>query len=779
MGEQASLSEISQYKNTVKYMKRLVGLAFDDPRAQKEMKLVPFTCVPIEHKSGGPASVGVKVQFNNEETVVSMEAVLGMIIKHLGLIAAHKAAASTGNTDHETVESLFPQDWVIAIPSYFTDAQRRAVLVGCEIAGVSGVQRLMHENTATSLAYGIFKDIRKEFQADTPTNVMFIDMGASAYTVSITVFEPGKLSVKSSFSDPDLGGRDLDHAIAGWLSDQFVAKYKAKLTGNPREKPKVWLKLMGAAEKAKKTLSPHGVKEASINLECLMDDLDFHIMLKAPEYEKLCAPLLARLEEPIKKALEEAKLTSKDLSSVEIVGGSTRIGCLKQKLTEILGTELSTTMNADEAVARGAALQSAILSPRFKVLPYEIHEYQALPVKIAWDEEKTGSAETGVEIEGQADGADMPTNSVVMFDRGLNFPIVRRVTLRRNGKFVVTASYADTAADFGLVEGATREIANFNIEAPPGEEKKIRVNVKQDIHGIINLSSAQMVEEVDEEETEENKEAEAKEGEEKKKKIKRTNLEYTVVRPLDWSKDEIIKANEAEVAMANTDRVVKETADMRNELESYIYDMRDKIISDSQLGTYITEDEKNKFNAKQEQIENWLYEDGFDATKSVYAEKLAELKALGGPSQFRASEANARPNAVAGVQKNIEKYKTWLTESQGNEKFAHITDEEFSTCHAKCDSVSSWVYDMLDKQASVAANANPAFTVDDLNAKSSELTKICSPIMHKPAPKPKKVEKPKEEAEPKKEAEPKEEAEPMDAEEKPAATDKPADMDVE
>jgi heat shock protein 4 len=757
-------------------MKRLVGLAFDDPRAQKEMKLVPFTCVPIPHKSGGPASVGVKVQFNDEETVVSMEAVLGMIIKHLGLIAAHKAAATTGNTDHANVQSLFPQDWVIAIPSFFTDAQRRAVLVGCEIAGVSGVQRLMHENTATSLAYGIFKDIRKEFQADTPTNVMFIDMGASAYTVSITAFEPGKLSVKSSFSDPDLGGRDLDYAIAGWLSDKFVEKYKAKLTGNPRDKAKVWLKLMAAAEKAKKTLSPHGVKEASINLECLMDDLDFHIMLKAPDYEKLCAPLLERLEEPIKKALEEAKLTSKDLSSVEIVGGSTRIGCLKKKLTDILGTELSTTMNADEAVARGAALQSAILSPRFKVLPYEIHEYQALPVKIAWDEEKSASGETGVEIEGEADGADLPTNSVIMFDRGLNFPIVRRVTLRRNGKFVVSASYADTALNFGLVEGATREIANFNIEAPPGEEKKIRVNVKQDIHGIINLSSAQMVEEVDEEETAENKEAEPKEGEEKKKKMKRTNLEYTVVRPLDWSKEEITKANEAEVSMANTDRVVSETADMRNELESYIYDMRDKIITDSQLAPYITKDELDKFNAKQEEVENWLYEDGFDAVKSVYSDKYAELKALGGPSELRASEAVFRPNAVASIQKNIEKYKTWLNESQGNEKFAHITEEEFSSCHAHCDEVSSWVYNMLDKQASVAVNADPAFTVADLNAKSSELTKFCSPIMHKPAPKPKKVEKPKQEPKP---AEPKP-AEPMDTEEKPPAPeDTPKDMDVE
>merc|ERR1712057_114169 len=114
-----------------------------------------------------------------------------------------------------------------------------------------------------------------------------------------------------------------------------------------------------------------------------------------------------------------AKLSTQDLASVEIVGGSTRIGFVKKKLMEILQVKtLSTTMNADESVSRGAALQSAILSPRFKVLPYEIVEYVPLPIKLSWDEDK-----------GEADGADMPTNSVVMFVRGLNFPIVRRVTL--------------------------------------------------------------------------------------------------------------------------------------------------------------------------------------------------------------------------------------------------------------------------------------------------------------------------------------------------------------
>ena len=101
-------------------------------------------------------------------------------------------------------------------------------------------------------------------------------------------------------------------------------------------------------------------------------------------------------------------------------------------------------------------------------------------------------------MDGDAEGADMPTNSVIMFNRGLNFPIVRRVTLRRNGTFVVSSSYDDSCRDFGFIEGATKEIATFTIKAPPGEEKKVRVNVKQDIHGIISLSSAQMVEEVEE-----------------------------------------------------------------------------------------------------------------------------------------------------------------------------------------------------------------------------------------------------------------------------------------
>uniref|UniRef100_A0A7S4NBP9 Heat shock protein 70 n=1 Tax=Odontella aurita TaxID=265563 RepID=A0A7S4NBP9_9STRA len=775
MGESATTGASSNYKNTVSCMKRLVGLAYDDPRAKKEMSWLNFACVPIKHGGGGPDSIGVKVQYGGEDKVVSIEAVAGMIVKHMGSLAAKNAKSSSsaatndgGKSSDDVTNPLFPKDWVIAIPGYYTDSQRRAFLTGCEIAGIEGVQRLMHDTTATALAFGIFKDIKKVFTKEKPSRVMFIDFGHTAYSVSVVEFVPGKLIVKSSQYDRDLGGREFDLLIAEWIAAKFEEKYKGKLSGKPMDRPKTKLKLLSSAEKAKKTLSPAGVREVAINIECLMDDYDFRITLKAPEYEEMCAPLLARLNPPIQSALSETGLKPADFDSVELVGGSTRIGSVKRTLAKILGLDaestncgLSTTMNADEAVARGAALQSAILSPRFKVLPYEIAEYQPYPVKIAWDGDTAGGE--GVEVEGSADGAEMPSNAVVMFDRGSNFPVVRRVTLRRSGDFVVKASYDESAGKFGYPEGCDSEIATFTVKAPAGEENKIRVNVKEDIHGTILMSSVQMLveEEVKEDEEMPPADAEKKEGEEgkkkegeaeektkeekKKTKTKKVSLECTVSRPIEWSKSDKDKANEMEVSMSNADRVVRETADMRNELESYIYDMRDKIISESHLAPFCTDDERSAFSSALETNENWLYEDGFDATKSVYADKLNDLRKLGNPIALRQSESRARPQAVSNLQRAVEKYMNWLNTSEGEDAYAHITYDERSKCYDTCDATSSWMYDVLDKQGSLAQNVDPAVTVADIQKKITELNNVVSPVMHKPKPKPKKEEKKAEE----------------------------------
>jgi len=778
MGEQAGSTASSNYKNTVYSMKRLVGLPFDNPSAQAEMKRCSFSCVPI-NTDGQPSSIGVKVNYNSEEKVIPIEAVAGMMVKHMGDICAEKSAAAGGD-----IQQLFPKDWVVSVPSYYTDAQKRAFLSGCQVSGID-VRRLMHENTATALAYGIFKDIRKEFaNKDEPTHVMFIDLGATSYTVSVVDFVPGKLIVKSTQSDSDLGGREFDLKIAQWFADKFEEKYKGKLSAKPMSKPKVMLKLLAAAEKAKKTLSPAGVKEVRMQVECIMDDLDFGITLTSAKYEEMCQPLLNRLNAPVQRALDETKLKPSDLSSIEVVGGGSRVSCVKIMLATTLGLDksainygLSTTMNADESVARGCALQSAILSPRFKVLPYEIIEYQPYPIQVSWE----GESENGhsAEMEGEGEGNAASPNSVVMFDRGSNFPCVRRVTLRRSGEFKVVASYHESSLNHFFPEGCTREIATFQIKSIASGENKIRVNVKQDLHGIVSLSSAQVIEEIMEEEEpaeaakegeakkEEAKEEEGAEGEakkegevveakkevEKKKKVKKTNLESTTSRPTQMTKVAFDAAFELEVAMANADRIVKETADLRNELESYVYDMRDKIISESSLKSYCTSSEAASFSSELEKCENWLYEDGFDAAKKVYVEKLAGLKKYGDKIQYRMKESQTRPNAFSSLKSTVEKYTNWLNSSVGDEKFAHITDEERTKCHTKCDETSGWMYEMLDKQGSLAVNADPAVTTAQIITRNKELSNSVSPIMHKPVPKPKAVPKP----EPEKKEEKKEE----------------------
>mmetsp|Transcript_8840 Transcript_8840/g.24480 ORF Transcript_8840/g.24480 Transcript_8840/m.24480 type:complete len:803 (+) Transcript_8840:68-2476(+) len=720
MGEHATSGVTSNFKNTIKGMKRLLGLPFDSAAAKLEMRHYPgVTFVPYQHSKGGPSTIAVQVDFANEKKVVPMEHVAGMMVHHMGTIAAQKASETSKDAD---ISKLFPQDWVVAIPPYWTDAQRRALLAGCEMVGIPTVQRLMHENTAVALNYGIFKDLRKEFTADKPTHVMFIDMGASAYTVSIASFEPGKLKVLACYSDPNLGGRDFDLAIGNWVAKKFEDKYGKKLSAKPMEKPKTRIKILAAAEKAKKTLSPQGVKEASINLEMLQDDFDFHAKLKAAEYEEMCQPLLDRLEGPIVKCLMEAKLESSALSTVEIVGGSTRIASLKRRLMQILKVNtLATTMNADEAVAKGVGLQSAILSPRFKVLPYDIEEAQPYPVNITW-------------------GTD-ESSSVVMFDRGLSFPVTRRVTLKKSGDFTVSATYKkpETVEAYGLDPTlADSEVASFAVKGPK-EEKKIRVNVKQDIHGVIQLSSVQMIEEAEEEGGEE-KEGEGEEA--KKKKVTKTSLESSTKRPFDWTAEDISKQFEEETSMANTDRVVKETADMRNELESYIYDMRDKIISESHLGPYGTADEKDAYTKLNEQTENWLYEDGFDATKKVYAEKLAALKKLGSPLEKRQAEATGRSAAQASLQATLDTFQNWVNESQNDEKYKHISDDERQIVHKLCDDISAWMYEMLDKQGDLPLHADAILTVADMQAKQKELNEKGGQIMRKPVPKPPKVPTP-------------------------------------
>merc|ERR1719421_1920808 len=188
-------------------------------------------------------------------------------------------------------------DAVVSIPGYWSDAQRQSMIHACNIAGLNCL-RLMHENTATALAFGIFKSAKGLFDAEKETNVMFLDLGHASFTASCVSFQTGKLAVKSAAYDRSLGGRAFDECIAKYIASEFKAKHGLDAWASPKAR----MKLLAAAEKAKKTLSPKGVTEAPINVECLMEDLDFNTKLELDTLIELLEPMLARLEAPIQSA---------------------------------------------------------------------------------------------------------------------------------------------------------------------------------------------------------------------------------------------------------------------------------------------------------------------------------------------------------------------------------------------------------------------------------------------------------------------------------------------
>ena len=189
-GESAASTYTSNYKNSITGMKRLIGLKFNDPRVTIESKYLPLKLVENPENGG----VAVSVMYEGSPTVVSIEHATGMMISHMSSIA--KAA----NKD------VAPQDWVVAVPPYFSDQQKRSLLDACEIVGVN-CQRLFHETTASALAYGIFKDLKKEFSQTEPTYVMFIDFGATSMSAQVVQFTKQKLTVMSTQWDEYLGGR--------------------------------------------------------------------------------------------------------------------------------------------------------------------------------------------------------------------------------------------------------------------------------------------------------------------------------------------------------------------------------------------------------------------------------------------------------------------------------------------------------------------------------------------------------------------------------------------
>lgn len=735
IGESAKTAETSNFKNTVGSLKRLIGRSLSDPEVNEfEKKYINAELVDVD------GSIGVKVNYLGEPTSFSFTQLLAAYLGKL---------RDTASAELKQAVS----DVVIAVPGWYTDVQRRALYDAAQIAGLNAL-RLINDTTAVALGYGITKADLPE-SAEAPRHVCFIDVGHSNYSVAVVAFSKGQLTVKSTAYDRNFGGRDFDYALVQHFAEEFKTKYKIDVMSNP----KAVFRLAAGCERLKKVLSANG--EAPLNVESIMNDVDATSSLNREAFESLIDHLLTRFSSPLEEALSKAGLTVDEIDSVELVGGSTRIPAIKERIQAFFGGKtLGFTLNQDEAIARGATFACASLSPVFRVREFAVQDLASYPIKVTWDKEP-GNPDEDTEL--------------VVFPTGNPIPSTKILTFYRQGPFELEARYDESAT---LPKGVNPWIGKFtikNVEKPAsGELACVKVKARLNLHGIMNFEQAYIVEEVEKEETITTGEGEDKVEEKKMvKKIQRKGDCPTVGQYQTLTTDLLNSATEKEGNMHAEDKLVLETEERKNALEEYVYEMRGKL--EDRYAIYVQESEKSSLLQGLSEAEDWLYsEEGEDATKSAYVKKLDELKATGDLIYLRWKESEDRPKAAASLRESLNMY---LSQAQsGDEKYSHISEDDKTKVIEKCANMQHWLDNQLARQAEKPKNVNPVITSSEMNKKKEEVVYTCAAIMNRPKPKPKADTTPSGQQTPKEEPKKKEE-EKMDVEEEGGATVEEMDVD--
>jgi len=319
--------------NTICDAKRFIGRKFDDPSVQEDIKLLQYKII-----KGSDNKPIIQIDKAGKLTNLHPEEVSAMILGKMKDIA-------------ESYLGEEVTDVVITVPAYFNDSQRQATKDAGTIAGLNTL-RIINEPTAAALAYGLDKRTSKD-----ELNVLIFDLGGGTFDCSLLCIDDGIFEVKATAGDTHLGGEDFDNLIVEHLSNEFKRKHKQDLSSNPRSVRR----LKTAAERAKRTLSSS--TNANIELDSLFNGIDFSTKLSRAKFENLCYPLFKKCLKPVDRVLQDSKIAKSDIDDVVLVGGSTRIPKIQSMLSEYFnGKALCKSINPDEAVAYGAAIQAAVLS---------------------------------------------------------------------------------------------------------------------------------------------------------------------------------------------------------------------------------------------------------------------------------------------------------------------------------------------------------------------------------------------------------------------------------
>ncbi|XP_045204095.2 heat shock 70 kDa protein 4-like [Mercenaria mercenaria] len=800
VGTAAKNQATTNLKNTITCFKRFLGRSFADPMVQNEIKtyLKPFAVV-----AGTSGETLIEANYMGERQAFKAEQLMAMLLTKLKEVG-------------EKALKTKVVDIVVSVPSFYTELERKAMLAACKIASLNCL-KIMNDTTAVSLAYGIYKqDLPAENEKS--RNVVFVDLGYSSMQVAITAFNKGKLKVLATQSDANLGGRDFDLLLVNHFIEEWKTKYKIDV----HSKPKAYIRLTQECEKLKKLMSAN-TQPIPIDIECFMDDKDVHGKLERAKFEEMAGPLLQKAEVVFKKILEVSKMNPDDIYSVEVVGGASRIPSVKELVTKIFRKEPSTTLNADEAVAKGCALQCAILSPTFRVRDFAIQDCQQYPITLSW----------------QGGGLE-DDSSMEVFPQFHQIPFSKMLTFYRKEPFTLEARYSNPSQVPTQQSGiGVYKITKVQPQAD-GESSKVKVKVRINNNGLFNVQSASMVEKVEVKENEQEpesmetdgtKEGDAKQAKtenesmdteqgptetppndnnteqkdvemkeendskdnkaekkdegstkkEKKPKTKSVDLPVEVFSS-DFPNDVLNLLQERENHMIMQDKLEKERCDAKNAVEEYVYEMRDRLCGPYE--EFCQEDVRENFSKLLGDTEDWLYDEGEDQKKQVYLDKLAELKKSGDPIANRYRESSERPAAFNELGTGLQHVRKFLDAVEAkDEKYSHIEKADIDKVNKCLNEKQEWFDKQMNAQNKLKKHENPAVLASQIRQTRQDLDTLCNPIINKPKPKPKE-EPPKDDKKGEKKEEKKEDkSESKDGEKDDSAGDAkpngPAEMDVD